>query len=229
MKLSPRLLGIANMIKKDSLIADIGTDHGYLPVYLLEEGIIKGAIAADINKGPLDNAKTYIEKKGYDSLIKTRLGDGIKVLKPGEVDTVIIAGMGGVLIGEILKADKKITNIIKHFILQPITTSEDLRRYLISNDYKIIDENLVREGDRIYEIIHAVHGSEVYEKEVYYEIGKKLIEKNHPLLGVIIEKKIVQIKKILDNIKDEKTINSRKRYEELTIKYNSLMEVYNKL
>src|SRR5690554_6508909 len=95
MNLSPRLQIIANHVPKDSICGDIGTDHAYVPIYLIQNNICNGIIATDINRGPLEIAKEQIEAAGYKDQIETRLGNGLKPIKPGEVDCVVIAGMGG--------------------------------------------------------------------------------------------------------------------------------------
>ena len=105
LKLTDRLLKIASLVDKDKKIADIGTDHGYIPVYLLNKNIINYAILGDINKGPLENAKKEVVRNNLLDKVDLRLGSGIEVLKPNEVDQIIIAGMGGVLINDILKAN----------------------------------------------------------------------------------------------------------------------------
>jgi len=224
MKLSPRLQSIADFVPKGSVVADIGTDHGYIPVYLVEKDISSKIIASDINKGPLINAKTFIDKKGFSSKIETRLGSGLQVLKPREVDTVIVAGMGGLLITEILEDSSNLTQDIHSFILQPMVASEDLRRYLIANNYKIIAEKLAKEGDKYYEIIYAGRGQESVENDIYYEVGKKLFENKDELLGEFLQFKIGKIEKILKSIEEKGSDNTEDKYKNLTIKYNQLLE-----
>src|SRR5690606_7152258 len=144
----------------------------------------------------------YIKELKLTDMIVPRLGDGLEVIKPFEVDTVIIAGMGGLLIRDILSKDINLTNSITNFILQPMVASKELREYLYANNFKIIDEDLVKEDDKYYEIIVAKQGKDLVEKEIYYEIGKKLIEKNHPLLKEYVEFKLTKESNILNNLKD---------------------------
>jgi len=227
MRLTPRLQTIANFVKKDNIVADIGTDHGYIPVYLVEKNISNRVIATDINKGPLNNAKSYIDKKGYSDNIETRLGDGLCPIKVNEVDTAIIAGMGGLLIIEILEKSNDVANSIENFILQPMVASYELRKYLYNNGYSIFDEKLAKEGDKFYEIIYAKHDNDYVKKDVYYEIGKKLIENKDEYLIEFVQRKILKIEEILANLKDKESINGRKRYNELELKHSQLLEVYN--
>lgn len=225
MKLSPRLKTIADLVNKDSIVADIGTDHGYIPVYLIENNVAKKVIAADINEGPLKSAISYINKKKLANKIDTRLGDGLGVIEPNEVDTVIIAGMGGILISDILDASKSVTDTINSFILQPMIAAEDLRRYLYMNNYKITNERLSREDNRIYEVIYVEHGKDLIEDDIYFEIGKRLLEKKDPLLPFFIEKKISKYDNILNSIQSNNSIQGKVKYDELKIKHRKLLEV----
>lgn len=227
MKLSPRLQAIADYVPEGSRVADIGTDHGYIPVYLVDRNISNTIIATDVNVGPLENAKSYIEKKGYQKIIETRLGNGLGPLLSNEVETVIIAGMGGLLIAEILNSSQGITDTIENFILQPMVASEELRRYLNTNKYKIIDEKLVKEGTKIYEVMLVNHGKDNIDKDIYYEIGKKLIENKDRHLKELLEIKMKKTEKILLSLKSKKSINSKLRYEQLRNKYNEYKEVLN--
>ena len=153
MKLTDRLLKIANLVTKGKKIADIGTDHGYIPVYLLNKGYIDFAILADVNKGPLENAKSEVIHNNLTDKVDLRLGSGIEVLNENEVDEVIIAGMGGILISELLEAKKSVAHNLDKLILQPMQAQDELRKYLLNNGYEILDEVLVKEDFRIYEII----------------------------------------------------------------------------
>lgn len=215
LKLSDRLLAIANLVDKSNTIADIGTDHGYIPVYLLNKNIIQYAIAADINKGPLDNAKKEVRLNKLEDKIDLRLGSGLTVLEEGEVDEAIIAGMGGVLISEILETSKKVAKSFKKIILQPMQASDELRRYLCENGYEIIDEILVREDFRLYEIIVVKYTGKIeeLEDEIFYEVGKKLIDKKDPLVCEFIDKKIKSYENVLIKLEDKtgETIENRKK------------------
>lgn len=225
MKLSPRLQAIADFVPKNSIVADIGTDHGYIPRYLIEENISKVVIATDVSQGSLDKTIKYINESIFDNVITARLGDGLDVIKPFEVDTVVIAGMGGLLIRDILNRDRKVTNSINNFILQPMVASKELREYLLKNGYTIVDEELVNEEDKYYEIIFAKAGKELIEKEIYFEISKRLIEKKHPLLKELINTRIESTKNILRELSDKETIKSKERIEKLKKNLEDYMEV----
>ena len=214
MKLTDRLLKIASLVSRGKKIADIGTDHGYIPVYLLNQGVVNYAILADINKGPLENARKEVTRNKLTDKVDLRLGSGIEVLKEGEVEEVIIAGMGGSLINEILMANEKVAHTTEKFILQPMQNPEDLREYLYKNGYEILDECLVREDHRIYEIIVCRYKNlPPREKDsIYYEVGEKLIEKKDPLLEEFIQNKIRMNNNILNKLDkvDAASVEDRK-------------------
>ncbi|HKM28887.1 MAG TPA: class I SAM-dependent methyltransferase [Anaerovoracaceae bacterium] len=156
MNLTERLQCIANEIKEGETMADIGTDHGFLPIYLLENNICPKAIMTDISHGSLakaeENCKTFLRGSNHD----LRLGNGIEVLKKGEVDVVCMAGMGGILMTEIMEEDMTKTCSIKKFILQPRSNIGYLRRWLYDNSFEIVNEQLVREQRFIWEILTVV-------------------------------------------------------------------------
>ncbi|WP_297134578.1 tRNA (adenine(22)-N(1))-methyltransferase [Terrisporobacter sp.] len=207
MKLTNRLLKIASLVTSNKRLADIGTDHGYIPVYLLNKNIINFAILADINKGPLENARKEVKRNKLDDKVDLRLGSGIEVLKKGEVDEIIIAGMGGILIGELLEANKEVAHEAEKLILQPMQAQEELRKYLLNNGYEILDEHLEKEDFRLYEIIVAKYTGKNtdVEDDVYYEIGKKLLENKDELLSEFIDNKIKKYNNIIEKLGNKKS------------------------
>ena len=204
MKLTNRLLKIANLVTPNKRLADIGTDHGYIPVYLLNKGVIDFAILADINKGPLENARSEVNRNKLQEKVDLRLGSGIEVLKKGEVDEIIIAGMGGILIADLLEANKEVAHNTEKLILQPMQAQEELRIYLLNNGYEILDECLEKEDFRLYEIIVAKYTGKNtnVEDNIYYEVGKKLIENKDKLLPEFIENKIKKYNNIIEKLGD---------------------------
>ena len=202
MKITDRLLKIASLVTKGKRVADIGTDHGFIPVYLLNKGFVDFAILADVNKGPLENARREVRHNNLSDKVDLRLGSGIEVLNENEVDAVIIAGMGGILIGELLEAKKNVAHSLDKLILQPMQAQDELRKYLLNNGYEILDEVLVKEDFRIYEIIIAKYTSvnTIIEDDIYYEVGKKLIENKDPLVNELVDKKIFMYNSILKKL-----------------------------
>lgn len=225
MKLTPRLQTIAEKVDKGSIVADIGTDHGYIPIYLIENGISTKAIAADINKGPLDNARKQILLYNYQDKIETRLGNGLDVITLGEIDTIIIAGMGGLLIRDILTDNLATAKNAKKLILQPMVAQADLRKWLVDNGFKIIDEQLAKEGHKYYEILVAAEGDETVREDIYYEIGKKLIEKQDPLLEEYMRKQIDIQRSILKSLENQSSDNACQKSVECRDKIFKLEEV----
>ncbi|MCC0630086.1 MULTISPECIES: class I SAM-dependent methyltransferase [unclassified Clostridioides] len=222
MKLTDRLLKIASLVSDGKKIADIGTDHGYIPVYLLKKGRVPFAVLADVNKGPLDNARKEVIQNNLLDKVDLRLGSGIEILEIGEVEEVIIAGMGGILISELLEAKKEVAHSIEKLILQPMQAQEELRRYLLNNGYEIFKEVLVREDFRIYEIIVAKYTGKntIIEDEIYYEVGIKLLENKGSLFNDFIEKKIKTYSSIVSNLegKNGETIDKKREESEVAIK-----------
>mgnify|MGYP003445249336 FL=1 len=154
-KLNERLLTAVQFVREGSRLADVGTDHGYLPISLILEGRIAFAIAADINRGPLDKADENIHKYALDGKIKTVLCDGLRSIDKDEVDDVAIFGMGGELIVKILDEAPWLKDPAKRLILQPMTHPEKLRKYLADNGYRIIGEALSFDRGKIYQTICA--------------------------------------------------------------------------
>lgn len=215
MKLSNRMIAITNFIPQNSIVADIGTDHGFIPMFLIDNKISKKVIATDISQGSLDKTIGYIEEFKYEGLIEARLGNGLEVIKPFEVDTVVIAGMGGLLIRDILEKDIDLTHSFNNFIFQPMVASSDLREYLLKNGFMIIDEDLIKEDGKFYEVIFAKRGKAIVEEGIYLEIGKKLIKKRHPLLKEFLQDKIDMLRNILKSLEDKDSEKIKIRCEEL--------------
>lgn len=157
MKLDSRLMAIANLVRKDKIFADIGTDHAYLPVYLVEKGVIKKAIAADLRVGPLENAKLAVDSYNYSDKIELRLSDGLDNFKANEVEEIAVAGMGGLLISSFIERTDWLKKSDIHLILQPMTHAEELRKALFDNGFIIDNEVVAEDGDKLYIIISAYY------------------------------------------------------------------------
>ena len=158
-ELTPRLQAVASFVPDGARLADIGTDHAYLPVSLLLEGKIPGAIAADLRKGPLDRARMTAQEYGCTEQVSFRLCDGLAEIKSYETDVISIAGMGGETIADILSAAKWVNRNGIPVILQPMSSQPELRRWLWQNGYVIREEKLVREGDTLY-VVFLVQAGE---------------------------------------------------------------------
>ena len=158
MVLSQRLTAVAMLVTQESRLADIGTDHAFVRISLVEEGRIPSALAMDVNKGPLERAKEHIRMHGLEEYIETRLSDGLDLLKPGEADTVLIAGMGGALTIRILAKRPGLTGEIRELIVQPQSEIAAVRRFLGQEGWKIVQERMVREDGKYYQMMRCLPG-----------------------------------------------------------------------
>lgn len=228
MKNKFRIEQIAKMVDKCNVVADIGTDHGYVAEILLEEKKCLKIIATDLNEGPLKSARMYLSRLEFGKQIDFRLGDGLKILKPREADTIIIAGMGGLLINKILDTSPDVVETVKEFVLQPMTAVDKVREYLHLNDYKIVSESLVKEYHHYYFILKVIKEKQDYDDKIYYEISKYLLEKKDKLIGEYIDKKIETNKKIIQNIEDSKKYTLVEKKEKLKQKIQKFMELKRK-
>lgn len=215
MELSKRLKAVAELVTPGQKIADIGTDHAYIPIWLVEEKRAVSAIAMDINQGPLAKAKENIELHGLSSYIETRLSDGMKKLRPNEADSVIIAGMGGGLVMKILEDVKEKPLGIREWILQPQSELRRVREYLFASGYQVIAEDMVLDEGKFYPMMKVIRG----EKESYREeelcYGKLLLRQKHPVLELFLKKELTIKTGIYDSLSEDSKEGIRKRKEEL--------------
>lgn len=228
MELSIRLKTIVNQVDKCKSIIDVGTDHGYVPIFLVKQGVCEKAIASDINKGPIEKAKINISFEGLSSKIDCRLGAGLKTVKKGEVNGVIIAGMGGNLTRDILLEDIEKVKLYDFLILQPAQNPEVLREFLYSGNFDIINEDLCFEDGKFYELFKVKYNNEnkglKLHDEIHYEVSPLIRKKNHPLIKKYIQNKIEKYETILKYIKEDSD-SAKKRKELLLNKISKLKEM----
>ena len=203
LKLKPRLQMAADMVRGGARLADIGTDHAYLPAALILGGRIKSAIAADLRKGPLENAEATGRTYEIADRVQLRLSDGLKLVLPEEVDDIVIAGMGGILIAEILEAAPWVKDKDKRLILQPQSHSEDVRRYLFGNGFEIIEEAACFEDGKVYICMCAEYTGKSSEHSEAEILLGKFIGRTDEASRAFIEKKLKRVKIRLDAL--EKT------------------------
>lgn len=189
MQLSRRLQAVADMVTPGSRVADIGCDHAYIPIYLAENDISPHIIAMDINQGPIDRAEENIVRYGFTDRIETRRSDGLKELKPGEVNCLILAGMGGPLTVRILTDRPEITKECRELILQPQSEIYKVRQLMAKLRFLIISENMVKEDGKYYVMMKAVPEgfmkdacSYLLTEKEHYHYGRVLLERRHPVL-----------------------------------------------
>lgn len=223
MNISDRLKRIASMVNRCSSIADIGTDHGYIPIFLVKNKICDRAIASDINKGPVQRAMSNINAEGLEKAIECRQGAGLGTIAVGEVDGAVIAGMGGYLIIDILEEHMNVVEKLQFMVLQPVQHSEVVRKYLYNRGYYIIDEELCYDEGKYYEIMKARYDGIPREMdEINYEISPVLIEKKHELLEEFILFKIKKNENAINSIKEDTESASNRKME--LIDWNSRLK-----
>ena len=226
MELSKRLQFIAEHIDKCRCIIDVGTDHGYIPIYCVKHNLCDSAIASDINRDPVKKAEMNAALEGVKERIQVRLGGGLEVIEKGEAEGVVIAGMGGNLIRDILENDIEKTESFKFLILQPAQNPEVLREYLYNNGYEIIEEDLCLDEGIYYELFKvrkSKHSEKCDLDSIYYEISPRLLKDKNKLMFSYLESKEKKYTKILGFIKDssESALNRKNDIE------NKLKEIEN--
>ena len=186
--LDKRLSAVAALVRPGSRLADIGTDHAYLPVYLVQAGVCPSAIASDIGAGPLEAARHTVTAAGLTSEIALRLGDGLATVSAGEVEDIAIAGMGGETIAAILAAAPWVKDSRLRLILQPMTRAEDLRRWLLHNGFSVLEEHLTRDKRHLYPVLAAEYtAAPVCEDEVLIYGGFFSREEGRPYRQMMAE------------------------------------------
>lgn len=200
LKLGTRLMKIASFVPQGAKVADIGTDHAYLPIYLVSEEIVTSAIAGEVHKGPFQAAQEALKQHGYGDRILLRMGDGLEILSPHEVDVVTIAGMGGATIVDILSRYPEITSSLSKIIMQPMNAAALVRQWLLENHWMIADEALVKEDGRLYEIITAVQGEQVISEQILYDIGPLIWSKRLPFLAEHLQNLMDQSIRVLSEM-----------------------------
>lgn len=225
MKLSKRLQAIADLVPKNSIIGDIGTDHGQLPCYLVQQRICPRVIAADINALPLAGAEKRIRELGLEEQITTRLGNGLTVLKPGEVQGVTISGMGGSLMVDILEASKEVVGTLSYIILQPNLAANLIRQWVVEHNFIIDAEDLVFEDGRYYEVIALKPGERQELSLAELWTGPKLLEMRHTLLLPYLQKEWEAEQKVLKQLQNSQTPEAAAKHEQLLEKWQKINEV----
>lgn len=228
--LSQRMQMVADMVSKGNVLADIGCDHGFVSIYLLENGICPKVIAMDVNEGPLLRAGEHIKERGLSPYIDVRLSDGMEKLLIGEADSILIAGMGGRLVIKILTDCMEKAKALKEVILQPQSELHLVRQFLNESGFHILEENMVRDNGKYYPAMRAVWQEDeqkpLSEKELWY--GPLLLQEKNPVLREYLENekaKYMQIAKDIENKGNnvdkakEDTIQSRQSLIETALAY----------
>ncbi len=215
MKLSDRLVSAASLVTEGNRLADIGTDHAYVPIYLVQNRIIPSAVAMDINEGPLIKARKHVDMYGLSDKIEIRQSDGLEKLREGEAETILIAGMGGRLIRRILEDGERTAGSSKELILSPHSEVFTVREYLWSRRYNIVREEMIRDRDKYYTIIKAVKGEEMISYtpwECLY--GKYLKARRDKVFAQYLDDEHDKLEAVLSELYAHRTNNSL-RIEEI--------------
>lgn len=245
-QLSKRLQYVADFITPDLVLADIGTDHGFIPIYMVLADKTPKAFAMDINEGPLERAIEHIEEKGLGDKIETRLSDGLQKLNGNEAEAVLIAGMGGSLVIKILDEGKHALEGVKELVLSPHTEADLVREYLKTTDFVIEKEGMVIDAGKYYVVIKARRREEneqglLYineneapegvEEELYKTLctkyGRLLLEEKNPILKELLTKELGTYNSIYEGLKNNETEAGLKRRTEIQNILEHLNEAIN--
>jgi len=226
MRLSPRLAKIVDLLLLPARVIDVGTDHAYLAIHIAETTTSAKIIASDYNKQPCEAALNHVQQAGVEDRVEVRQGSGLSVLSKDEVDQVVIAGMGSRTIIDILKDDYDLAQSLERLVLQPMAGSSSLRKWLVGNNFKIVDEALVKEEDKLYQIIVAQPGKMEVNDDFILEIGPLLLKKNDNLLEDYFNKLKDEWEKVINKIGESSPDNQKikilkrkiKRLEEIELK-----------
>lgn len=215
MDLSKRLQTVADMIQGRGAVADIGTDHAYIPIYLILSGKTEYAIAMDVRRGPLLRASENIKSYQLEDKIEVRLSDGLENLSDDEVEIIVIAGMGGALMARILCDGSHALLTKKELILQPQSELYKVRKQLHAMEYRIVEEKMLIDEGKFYTVIRALGGEEFYEREMEYDYGKYLLEQRDEVLLQFLQKELASLEKIETNLLCHQTEGAKRRLEEI--------------
>lgn len=217
MQLSKRMKAVADLAGMGDCLADVGTDHGYIPIYLLEEGRFQRGIAMDVHEGPLLRARENIQSHGLSDRISCRLGDGLERLGKGEADTVVIAGMGGSLIIRILTEGEKVLKEVSRLVLQPQSEIAKVRDFLQEQGYQIEKEHMVLDEGKYYQAMRIGHGrmEKLLPEEAKY--GSFLLKENDSCLKEYLNREEQKFREILESLQDGGNEKTKKRMEELNM------------
>ena len=226
MELSKRLQTVASLVTDGYRLADIGTDHAYIPISLTESGKIPGAVAMDVNRGPLLRARENIREHGQENKISTRISDGFTGLECGEVDSAVIAGMGGPLMIRLLKEGESVVGTLKECILQPQSEIEKVRTFLLEEGFFFLKEEMVEEDGKYYSMMKvrppsaAESGKDSCRltkdwNETELRYGKLLLVGQHPVLREYLQREIQIRLHILEGLEKAATEQAERRRKEL--------------
>lgn len=223
MELTKRMKMVADCVSKGSRIADIGCDHAYLSIDLVRRNIVLSSIASDIHAGPLKRAKENIKQYGLSDQIQIRQSNGLKHLKPNEVDSIVIAGMGGALMIKILSEGSVCTKKATELILQPQSEIGKVRRYLHNTGFQIVFEDMCIDAGKYYVVIKAKKAATakkdqkaLLEEDIFEQYGEFLLTCRHPVLKEFLLQKEKYLRRLSEELSVCSTEKAMQRYQQLT-------------
>lgn len=225
MELTKRLERVASFVSPGSVLADVGTDHGYIPIYLAKKGIVKKAYAMDINEGPLLKASKNIKAHGVEVSVETILSDGLMQLGDRKIDTLIVAGMGGMLIKKILEDAQCYLSYITKMILSPHLDVDVVRKAVHQLGFAIEQEDFLEDEGKYYPILVCRKGHESYENAIDYKYGKRLLEDKNQTLKAYLIKQRAANNTILAQLLEADTPASQTRMAVIKFEISELEEV----
>ncbi|MRX71289.1 tRNA (adenine(22)-N(1))-methyltransferase TrmK [Bacillus lacus] len=232
-KLSQRLEAVSSYIPKGAVLADIGSDHAYLPCYAVLNELAEEAIAGEVVEGPFQSAVEQVAKSGLENRIEVRKGSGLSVLEKGEADCITIAGMGGTLITKILEEGRSILSGKERLILQPNVNANNIRKWLIDNEWQLLHEQILEEDEKIYEILVAEKGAPLlhYSKdklETELLLGPILMRENSDVFEKKWKNERKHWERVLSDLsKAPGTPENLRKTEELKMKIKEIEEAVN--
>lgn len=216
MQISKRLKAVAGLVSPGKVLADVGTDHGYVPIYLVQNQVVENAIAMDVRKGPLSRAMEHIEAFALDQKIETRLSDGLAALNPGEADRIVIAGMGGALMIRIMEDGLEKINRNTEIIMQPQSELAAVREWLAMHAFQILEEEMIYEDGKYYPMMKVKMTEQNMQlSEMELRFGPCLMQKRHPVLKQYLEQEDQKLEEILDRLSEQNSESALQRIIEL--------------
>lgn len=227
-QLSDRLKRVASYVPEGAVLADIGSDHAYLPCYLALNEKISGGIAGEVVKGPYDSAVKQVRQEGLSDVIEVRLANGLDAIEPADgVTAITIAGMGGPLITSIIESGKAKLTGVERLILQPNVHAKAIREWAAANNWAIVDEEILKENEKIYEIIvleRAAASISYTQQELL--MGPKLLKEKSAVFKEKWERELAQWKRILLSVEStEQTVEILAKKQDLVEKIRLTEEV----
>ncbi len=233
-ELSKRMQSVADMIQPCDAVGDIGCDHAFVSIYLVEQHRAKRVIASDVRRGPIAIAKRNIEAMNLSDQIEIRMGDGLDTIVPGEVNAVVLAGMGGMLMIDILERGKEVATRCDQLVLQPQSDIEKVRRYLAEKGYHLADEQMLIDAGKYYNLLDVrVH--EMVQKDEYdcskladdwcYMYGGSLLRKKDPVLRSWLVKRRDTTAGLINSLSGKDTENAAKRLKTVKAEQKTICAV----